>query len=129
MPIVVRRRIELAGTVLAVICAVVFAALWIHTRSTSERESVVVVELGVAKNADVNMPYPIRIVDRQGKEVAGFDHHGIAQAVQVPVDRYPVVVSAGYEGAMGCRTKVTHPGGGVVEVELTRRGCVAWEID
>jgi hypothetical protein len=127
-PIVVRRRIELAGTALAVICAVLFAGLWIHARSSIERESVVVVELSAAKTADVNMPYPIRIVDRDGKEVAGFDHHGTAQAVQVPIDRYPVVVKAGYEGNMGCRTEVTDPGGGVVDVELTHRGCVARQI-
>jgi hypothetical protein len=125
---VTRRRVEFVILALALASAALFAALWVHARSSHvQREGILVIDLGVAKNADVNMPYPIHILDHSGREFAGFDHHGIPQALAVPANRYPVVVEAGFRPG-GCRAKVAATGEAVVQVELTRRGCVAWQI-
>ena len=49
---------------LALCSAAGFAALWLHARSShAQQEDIVVIDLGADKNADVNMPYPIRILD------------------------------------------------------------------
>jgi hypothetical protein len=124
-----RRRVELVILALALSSAAFFAVLWVHARSSHvQREDILVIDLGADKNADVSMPYPIRILDHDGREFAGFDHHGIPQALAVPANRYPVFVEAGFRPD-GCRAKVAATSEAVVQVELTRRGCVAWQVN
>jgi hypothetical protein len=113
---------------LALCSTAFFAALWLHARSSHiRREDIVVIDLSADKNADVNMPYPIRILDHSGREFARFDHHGIPQALAVPANRYPIFVEAGFRPG-GCRAKVAATSEAVVQVNLTRRGCVARQI-
>src|SRR3954470_29028 len=90
----------------AVVAAAVFATLWVRSPDPDQRE-ILVIDLSAAPNYDGNMPYPIRLLDRNGKTFAGVDHHGTPKALPISASRCPIVVVGGFGGCRSKKVKAT----------------------